>query len=258
VEQVEIVAITQARMSSSRLPGKVLRTLGDQSMLALHLQRILRSKRVQKLILATTTEISDDAVAAEGKKCGVEVSRGSLNDVLDRFYQAAMPYKPRWVIRLTADCPLADPVLIDQVLEKALSMNVDYCSNTLEPTFPDGMDVEVFSFSALKKAWSEASLPSDREHVTPYIYRNSDKKGGSMFKSAGCDNPVDFSQVRLTVDEPADLEVITTLIKVLGTDASWLEYSNYYLINNLNKLNSRHPRNEGYSNSLKKDNDQHL
>lgn len=251
---LNILAITQARTSSTRLPGKVLKKIGTHTLLELHINRILQSKKISKLIVATTTEVSDKAIVDLCNNIKIESYRGSLADVLDRFYQAALPYKPDYVIRLTSDCPLIDAKVIDLVVDTMLKTKVDYCSNTISPTYPNGLDVEVFTFAALEKAWKEAHLQSDREHVTPYIYRNSNLMGGALFTALNVSNSVNYEAIRLTVDEQNDFEVISGLVNALGTAAPWEAYTEYYLKHpELNKLNQGINRNEGYLKSLKND-----
>ena len=196
----KVLAITQARVGSTRLPGKVLKTINGETLLQIHLERILKSKRISKLKVATTNEAGSEAIVAIANKVGVESFRGPIDDVLARFYLCALPENPDYIVRLTADCPLIDPHEIDNIIYEGIKGDYDYASNTLEPTFPDGMDAEVFKFSALKKAYEEATLKSDREHVTPYIWRNSSVKGGALFKSISVKNDEDFSKYRLTVD----------------------------------------------------------
>lgn len=253
---MKLVVVTQARMSSTRLPGKVLKELNGKTLLEIHVERILKSKRVDMLIIATTTEIEDEPIAELAKQLEVTCYRGSLNNVLDRFYQALLPHQPDYVVRLTADCPLIDSELIDAVIDHTISTQVDYCSNTLESTFPDGMDIEVMRFSALEKAWQQATLKSELEHVTPYIYKNSDFQKRQLFKSSVYKSTVgDYSAVRLTVDEPNDLEVIRLLTAELGIEKDWKTYSDYYLSHpTISKLNSQTQRNEGYLKSIKQDN----
>lgn len=250
---MKVLAITQARTGSTRLPGKVLKQVNGKTLLAIHLQRILKSKRIDGLLVATTVEKADDAIEDAVKQLNLPFYRGSLNDVLDRFYQAALPHQPDWVVRLTSDCPLMDPVLIDEIIKKAMELDVDYCSNTLTPSFPDGIDIEVFKFSALEKAWKEATLVSDREHVTPYIHQNSDHFKKGLFTSYNYSCPTDYSGVRLTVDEPMDFEVIRRLIEKMGDEMDWKTFADYYLSDPaISTMNKNILRNEGYINSLKK------
>lgn len=250
---MNVLAITQARTGSTRLPGKVLKKVGEKTLLEIHFDRILKSKRIDKLLVATTVAPEDDAIAELASAHGLLFSRGSVQNVLDRFYQAALPHKPQWVVRLTSDCPLIDPGLIDMVIDKAISLKVDYCSNTLAPMFPDGMDVEVFTFEALEKAWHEATSASDKEHVTPYIHQNSSFYGKELFSAINIANTENYGDVRLTVDEASDFEVISLLIEKLGTDKDWKTYADYYKSNGLvNGINRHINRNEGYQSSLKK------
>jgi len=251
---MKILAITQARVGSTRLPGKVLKIIGGKTLLEIHLSRILQSKLINKLKVATTIEPEASKIIAIADKLEVESFRGSIDDVLERFYLTALPEKPDYVVRLTSDCPLIDSVEIDKVIEKCITNQYDYVSNTFEPTFPDGMDVEVFKFSALEKAYQEAILKSDREHVTPYIWRNSSFKGGNIFKSFNIRYQEDFSKYRLTVDTQEDFNLIENLITNLGYNKIWQDYVDYLNQNSeLLSINSKHERNEGYQKSLKKD-----
>lgn len=251
---MKILAITQARIGSTRLPEKVLKKINSKTLLEIHLNRILQSKLINKLKVATTTEPDTYKIVAIADKLGIESFCGSIDDVLERFYLAALPENPDYVVRLTSDCPLIDSVEIDRVINECVSSGCDYASNTLEPTFPDGVDVEVFKFFALEKAYKEAVLKSDREHVTPYIWRNSSVKGGNTFKSFNVKNPEDFSEYRLTVDTPDDFNLIKKLIIKLGDDKKWQDYVGYLEQNpELLNINSKYERNEGYKKSLQKD-----
>jgi spore coat polysaccharide biosynthesis protein SpsF len=249
---MKVLAITQARTGSSRLPRKVLKTIAGIPLLTLHLERILRAKKINQLVVATTTDDHDNEIAELVSGMKLPVYRGSMENVLDRFYQAAKAYEPEWVVRLTADCPLIDPVLIDQIIDMALANNVDYCSNTLNPTFPDGMDVEVFKFSALEKAWKEAISTSDKEHVTPYIHQNSSFYHKQPFTSLNFAHPVDYASVRLTVDEINDYEVIKILIEKNGLNRDWKTYADCYRQDDeIKAINQHIRRNEGYNKTLK-------
>jgi len=251
---MKILAITQARYGSSRLPGKILKTIGDKTLLGIHLERILQAKNITGLKIATTTEDGAENIIGIGNKLGVASYRGSVDDVLERFYETALPENPDYVVRLTSDCPLIDPNIIDQVIDQCIRNDVDYCSNTIIPTFPDGLDVEVFRFSALEKAFNEALITSDREHVTPYIWRNSNLKGGDFFTSFNVEYSTDYSDLRITVDTDKDFKLIEQLIETLGTDKPWLDYVEY--LNQHSKvrmINSEYLRNEGYQKSLNND-----
>lgn len=248
---MKILAITQARIGSTRLPEKIMKKINGETLLEIHLKRILQSRMISKLKVATTIEPDAFQIINICNKLGIEFYRGSLNNVLERFYLTALPEKPDWVIRLTSDCPLIDPVVIDKVIHHAISNNFDYVSNTLQPTYPDGIDVEVFKFSALEKAYSEASITSELEHVTPYIWKNSSFKGGNLFTSDCVANEDDFSAIRLTVDTMEDFQVIENLINVLGTDKTWLEYVNKLEDSpEIKKINAQFQRNEGYQKSI--------
>ena len=251
---MKILAISQARIGSSRFPEKILKTIHGESLLEIHLKRVLQSQRITKLKVATTIEPDAYKIVAIAAKLGVEAYKGSVNDVLDRFYKTAFPEKPDWVVRLTSDCPLIDPMVIDRVIDHALTHDLDYVSNTLKPTFPDGVDVEIFKYPALVKARTEAKLTSEREHVTPYIWKNSSFNGGIFFSSDCVVNEKDFSDIRLTVDSPEDYLVIEKLIEILGTGKSWTEYvSTLENHPEIKRINADIQRNEGYLKSLNSD-----
>lgn len=253
MESINTVLITQARTGSTRLPGKVLLKINNEELLKIHLKRLKSCKNVDRIIVATTISEDDKVIETLGNKWGFHTSRGSVDDVLDRFYQAVKDIRPDWVVRVTSDCPLIDPALVDAVIAFAQVNDADYASNVLEERFPDGQDIEVFKYTALEKAWNEAKLKSDREHVTPYIRTNSTYKGGSLFTSLNFPCIDDFSAIRMTVDEPRDFELIKTLIDNLGTRHSWLDYTNHIIKNQLQNINANIIRNEGLIKSLKND-----
>lgn len=251
---MKILAITQARIGSTRLSEKILKTIQGETLLEIHLKRILKSKLITKLKVATTIEPDADKIVAICSKLEIEVHKGSVNNVLERFYETALPEKPDWVVRLTSDCPLIDPIEIDKVIQHAITNDLDYVSNALQPTFPDGMDTEVFRFSALERAMKEAKLTSELEHVTPYIWKNSTCKGGNLFTSDCVINDEDFSGIRLTVDTLEDFKVIEKLVELLGTEKPWLEYVKALQENpEIRKINEHFTRNEGYVKSIHKD-----
>ncbi len=223
----KVVAITQARMGSTRLPGKVLKMAGDKTFLEIHLERVLKSKVVNKVVLATTDLDKDNPIAELGNRIGIAVFRGSEQDVIDRYYQAALEHNADVIVRITSDCPLIDPVIIDEITTQFLkNENCDFCSNIIERTFPDGMDVEVFSMEALTKAWKDASSSADREHVTYYIWQHSDLMQGNLFKAVNvvAKDGLNYSNLRLTLDYPEDYRLFSKLIEMGGTDRGWLEY----------------------------------
>lgn len=251
---MKIVAVTQARLGSTRLPRKILKEVGGTTLLGLHIDRILKSKKVNALVVATTTSAEDDEIEKFAQAKKLPSYRGSVNDVLDRFYQAVKLQNADYIVRLTSDCPLIDATLIDKIIAYADEKKLDYCSNTLDPHYPDGQDVEVFTFKALEKAWNEAKLSSEREHVTPFIWKNSSFKNGALFKSDNFNEGYDFGHLRITVDDLKDYEVVKNLVEALGKDASWLEYASYLESHDaVREINSTINRNEGYSKSLEKE-----
>ncbi len=247
-----VLAITQARMSSTRLPGKVMLEINGKTLLELHVLRIKKSQKINRHVVAISDKKSDDVLEAFCKAHNIECYRGSENDVLDRFYKVCKIIQPKHIVRLTADCPLIDAAVVDQIIDMYAGSKFDYVSNTIHPSFPDGLDAEVFSFKVLERAWKEASLKSDREHVTPYLWRNSDLKGGNLFTSGDFRCDTDYSKFRLTVDEKEDFLLIEKLVKELGHEKSWMDYVNFISKNNIN-FNTGFQRNEGYTQSLKKD-----
>lgn len=249
----EILLITQARMGSTRLPGKILKEIKGTPLLKIHLDRLSRCRNVSKIIVATTDNFQDDFTAQLVETWGFPIFRGSEHDVLSRFYHAALPFAPERVVRVTADCPLIDPLLVDEIITFAIENQADYASNVLVEHFPDGQDVEVFTFKALETANHSAIKNSEREHVTPYLRNNANDKGEKIFRAVNFPAPDDFSRVRMTVDEPSDFELIKKLIGELGTERSWLEYTEYLLAHDLLKINEGIARNEGMTKSLKED-----
>ncbi len=207
-----ICAIIQARFSSTRLPGKVLREINGRPMLSYMMERVDAAKNIDKVALATSIDSSDDPIEELCRKDNVLYYRGSLDDVLDRYYQTALRLKADTIVRLTGDCPLIDPKMIDDMVDVYKNSNYDYVANTLPPkwTVPEGMDIEVFSFKNLKRAWSEAKKPSDREHVTFYFWNNPE-----LFSVSRYNLKTDLSAYRLTVDYPEDFEVIEAIFTAL-------------------------------------------
>lgn len=251
---MKVIVITQARSGSTRLPKKVLLEVQGKSLLQIHIDRIKKAKLVDAIYIATTINESDDIIVDVAKQLNVNYYRGSEEDVLDRFYNTAKATNCTFIVRLTSDCPLIDPQLLDDIIEVAKSKDLDYYSNVFEERYPDGQDIEVFKFSALEKTWKEATLKSDREHVTLYIRNSSTYKHGNLFTSDNHNLVDNFSHVRLTVDEQADFEVIDQIITDLGLDKDWRTYSNYYISNeHIQKLNNKIVRNEGLLKSLKND-----
>jgi len=251
--EVKTVLITQARSGSTRFPAKILKEIEGKSLLQIHLNRLRGCKTISKIIVATTIKPDDEIIYNKAIQWGFDASRGSELDVLDRFYKAVKNDKPDWIVRVTSDCPLIDPKLVDNIISFGQKKNVDYVSNTFVEKFPDGQDVEVFKFSALETAWKSAKLQSEREHVTPYIRNNSDFNGGVLFKAINFPCKFDYSKIRMTVDEIRDFELIKRLIEEIGIDQTWLKYTNYIIENDLGIINNSIIRNEGLKTSLKND-----
>jgi spore coat polysaccharide biosynthesis protein SpsF len=195
-----IVGIVQARMGSTRLPGKTLMDICGQPLLAHILGRVSHARHVHQLVVATTTAPVDDAIVSFCQQNGYAVFRGSENDVLDRFYQCARAHSADVIVRITADDPFKDPVVADRITEELLQNDYDYVSNTIQLTFPEGLDIEVFTFAALERAWNEATTASDREHVTPYLWLHPER-----FKLKNVEYEQNLSHLRWTLDTPADL-----------------------------------------------------
>src|SRR5215831_10988031 len=213
------IAVVQARMGSTRLPNKVMRSINGRPMIELLLSRLAKARRIDQIVLATSDDPRNQPLVDHVRNLGYEVYQGSENDVLDRYYQAANLHQPDTVVRITGDCPLIDPELVDQVIAAYEGLSVDYLCNTEPPTYPDGLDTEVFSFRALKEAAQLASKPAEREHVTPFI------RESGLFKTRNIAHEKDFSNQRWTVDEAADFEVVSSIFNHFHprTDFSWLE-----------------------------------
>lgn len=216
-----VVAIVQARMGSSRLPGKVLLPLGSRSVLASVIARLRRATLLDDVIIATTTDEEDDVICNTAREIGVNVFRGSQDDVLSRFVGAADQSNAQTIVRVTADCPLIDPDLVDQVIDAYLACRTkeqpcDYVSNTIVRTFPRGLDTEVFSIESLLEAHVSAFSEEDREHVTPFIYRQRGRYRLEAVKSES-----DYSHQRWTLDTKEDYQFIQAV--VLGLGDYWID-----------------------------------
>jgi spore coat polysaccharide biosynthesis protein SpsF len=204
------VVIIQARIGSTRLPRKVLLPIGGQTVLSRVIDRVRHAQKVDEVVIATTDLPEDDAVVAEANRCRARVYRGSQSDVLDRYLQTAIHCSADVIVRITSDCPLIDPRLIDQLLEKfeAADTPIDYLSNVHPRSFPHGLDAEVFTLQALKTAHQNAHQPHEREHVTPYFYQHPQR-----FHLANLSQNVDQSKLRWTLDEPADQHFFEALFR---------------------------------------------
>lgn len=208
-----ICAIIQARMGSTRLPGKILKKVNGMTLLEYQVHRIKKAQLLNRIIIATTNLNRDNKIEKLCAKRKIECFRGSQNNVLDRYYQCAKMVKADIIVRLTADCPLVDPEIIDKTIKLFLQKKPDYCSNTIPPEssrYPDGSDVEVFSMKALRKAWKEVKNVSDEEHVTFYLWKNNRK-----FTTIQLKNTSDWSPYRFTIDYPEDFAVVKFIIEEL-------------------------------------------
>ena len=204
---MKTVAIVQARMGSTRFPNKVMQPLAGMPMIGFLLQRLQGAATVDHIILATADGPANQPLVDYVRSLGISVYQGSESDVLDRYYQAAKLAGATQVVRITGDCPLLDPALVDQVVQRLQQGDVAYVSNVAPPTYPDGLDCEAFTFGALEQAWQEAKQPAEREHVTPFI------RESGRFATANCPGAADFSAERWTVDEPDDFTVVAQVVE---------------------------------------------
>lgn len=204
--------IVQARMTSARLPGKVLKKVLGKPLLTYQIERMQRVKFADELIIATTTNKEDDVIVELCEQLAIPFYRGSENDVLRRYYEAAAHFEAQTIVRLTSDCPLIDPDVVDEIIMEFQSKqkHCDYVSNTIERTFPRGLDTEVFSFPALEQAYLKATQPFEREHVTPYIYLHPE-----VFRVKQVKSSIDLSKHRWTVDTCADLKLVELMLSEL-------------------------------------------
>lgn len=235
MKAAETLIILQARMSSSRLPNKVLMPILGKAMLAHQLARLTQLKTPHQLIVATSDHSSDDAIEDLCNRLNTNCFRGSLDDVLARYYHAAQAYnqnkKLKTIVRLTGDCPVIDSDIIDKVIALYCSAEVDYCSNCNPATLPDGLDVEVFSYTALEQAYRQAKKPAEREHVTLFIHNNP-----TLFASKNYLHDIDLSHFRWTVDEPSDFELITKIYQALYNE------NNFFSLHDIVKLMTEQPQ----------------
>lgn len=247
-----VIAILQARISSKRLPGKVLEPVLGEPMLARQIERVTRAREFAELVIATSDRPEDDPIAELAGRLGVGCFRGALDDVLDRVYRAARQWHAEHVVRLTADCPLADPHVIDRVIRLHLDDGLDYTANIFPPTWPDGLDVEVVRFRCLEEAWREARLPSEREHVTYYLQTRPER-----YRRANVEGERNVSHLRLTVDEPKDLELVRRIYGALyPADPAFTTADVLTLIEaepELARINAGIDRNAGFNRSLATD-----
>jgi spore coat polysaccharide biosynthesis protein SpsF len=220
------IAIIQARTGSTRLPGKVFLNLADKPMLVRCIERVQKSKKLDDVVIATTTKQADDKIVTLCNEEGWNYYRGSENDLLDRYYNAARKFSAKKIVRITSDCPMIEPLIIDQVIEKFFELlpDIDYVSNVFPiRTYPRGLDTEMLSFDTLERCWKEDTNPAYREHVTQFIQHNPQR-----FRISGIQNETDLSSMRWTVDTPEDLEFVQRIYNHFGNgNFTWIEALNF-------------------------------
>ena len=209
---MDTLAIIQARMSSTRLPGKVLKNIGEKPLIKFLIDRLKKSELTDSIVVACTNNKSDDVLVDYLKLQGISYFRGDEQNVLKRFHDCAKSKKPQYIVRITADCPFIDPEIVDSCIKKIKKGNFDYVSNTQIRTFPDGLDVAVFKMSALKDAYKNSKSAYEKEHVTPYL------KNKTHISKSNIRKDIDHSNIRITVDEEVDLKVIRNIYKNIGND----------------------------------------
>lgn len=245
-----ILAILQARYSSSRLPKKVLKKILGKPMLLHQIERLQCSSKIDKLVVATSTSMTDNPIEKMCLDNRIDIFRGDLENVLDRFYQCARTYKPNYIVRLTGDCPLIDWHIVDETINFFLNGKFDFVETSLN--FPDGLDVEIMSFEALNKAWKFAILPSEKEHVTQFFLNRPQDFNIGVF-----DYPENLSHFRWTVDEPEDFLFVRKIYDELYDNNPF--FSTKEILNLLSrqpdlcKINDKFIRNEGLQKSLNED-----
>ncbi|MFY7867781.1 cytidylyltransferase domain-containing protein [Roseateles sp.] len=249
------VAIVQARMSSTRLPGKVLMPLAGRPVLAHVVERLQQCKTLDEIVIATSDDISDDAIQRWCEDHRIHCFRGNLHDVLDRYFQAAKQFSASAVVRITADCPALDPAIVDEVVQGFHAGDYDFYG--LAGEFPDGLDCTVFAFRALERAWREATLPSQREHVGPYIEKQPD-----LFKNGGLHKFLGLSHLRWTLDEERDYRFLQAVFERLDQPGRPFSAQDVLALlerePQLQELNQHIIRNEGYLKSLAADRTDHV
>lgn len=245
-----VVAIVQARMGSTRLPEKVMKEVCGKPLIAHVVERLGESRKIDRIVIATTRDASDDAIVEWCDENDMDFFRGSTDDVLARYYHAAKDFGANTIVRITSDCPMIDPVLVDAAIERFSTGMFDHVS--IDSSFPDGLDAEVFSFFALKYAQREARLASEREHVTPHIWKNPQK-----FRLSAITSPEDLSYHRWTVDDERDLEFVRRVFAALYPWRGVFHSGDVlrFLKENpeVSLINAGTERNEGYARSLAED-----
>lgn len=245
---MKMLAVVQARYSSTRLPGKVLKKIGDKVVLEMIMERLNQSRCIDEVVIATSNKNSDNVIEDFCKKYNFKIFRGSLDDVLERFYMVALKYKAENILRITGDCPFIDYGTIDEIIINHCEKQYDYFG--LGGDFPDGLDCTCFSFKALKESYLKAELPSEREHIGQYIENNA-----GSFKTGEINKFQQYKNLRITLDEPEDLELLNRIIMEWPKSLNILKTENVlgFLEKKLDliKINQHISRNEGLKKSLK-------
>ncbi len=245
-----ITCIIQARMGSTRLPGKVMKKIDEENtVLDYVISQLKSSKKIEKIVVATTNLKNDDVICNHLFSKNIEFYRGSSEDVLDRYYNCAKIFSSDIIIRITADNPLIDPNIVDLVVNEYKNHRCDFATNTLIRTFPYGTEVEVFSFETLEKVWKNAKLPSEREHVTPFIRDKQNK-----FNLVNMECQENLSHLRYTIDRIEDLKMVKEIVKNIPTRPILLKHilDLYKIKSKIFKIN-KHVKHDGHRSSLKKD-----
>jgi len=249
---MNILAIIQARVGSTRLPGKVILKVGKKTIIEHVYSRVKKAKLINDIFVATSINIENLPLIKICSDNNIRIFIGSENDVLDRFYQLTKLIRPNHIVRITADCPMIDPEIIDLVIKEHLKSNADYSSNAINQSFPDGLDVEVFKFETLQKTWKEAKLKSEREHVTAFIYNNK-----NIFKIHSIDSNINYGNYRWTVDNKEDLIFFQTIYENLNKKNPFFGFQTIldFIEKNpsVKYINKDINRNEGYKKSLDND-----
>ena len=247
----KVTIMLQARIDSKRLPGKVIASIVGKPMIWHIINRLKHVKLADQIILLTTKKPSDKILSKIAEKNNISYFRGPINDVLKRYYLCAQKFSANPIIRITGDCPLVDPWLIDEMIEFFQSHQYDYVSNTLKPTYPDGLDVEIFSFKTLQQLEKLTTKKFDREHVTSFIMKNK-----TRFKTFNFENKKDLSDLRLTVDEKNDLTLVRKIYTLMKPNTLFSLKTVLTLLKKnptLLDINRNIMRNEGYLISINSD-----
>lgn len=225
-----IAGILQVRTGSTRLPLKVLKEIKGKTLIELYVERVIRSKLMDNIIIATTVSDSDDIIENIANKINIDCFRGSENDLVDRYYQCSKRYGVDVIVRLCNDDPFVDYEVIDEAIDLLINKKADWVTNHLRPTYPEGLDIDVFSFSLLKEMWENASLKSEREHVFPYVYNNIDR-----FNVISMEQEKDYSDLRWTLDYEEDFKMVEKVYGYLYND------KRIFLQNDILELLEIHP-----------------